>query len=653
MLKPLLLMTFFAIFSVNAQVLSGHQEFVHYSNEQKKEFIIQVMELVTELESKYETAPVPTKQRYSLLLEQFREILISNAHAADVDLGAFATDITTLLDPSLDIGNRCIYAGWPSRTIPRMDHRQGRREICQHPKYISSVKNSAESKAYAKSSSCGKKNQNTISCNPAIFGFKNKNQGSQFCVPAGPAHSENSSYACMQLALGVKKEAGADPAAERIEYLKKQFEGNPTLVNNLFGFIYKTCICDTQENNVINPIYLNNTRPHRTCLGLVNTIAETNHCVEFNTAKSSDMDLFRGIRNFTSEMATTKSGPQVDSAYKGLLGSLKTRFSSDYAQICGGGDVDSPPPTGEGDGTPLPPQQKECLGECDLEDGKLVGCVFKNGDETLEVTPPEDGSLEFTAKVNEEDYLCKITPRSLDHKTSCSLSVDGESVSYSLQHPQDITPTVKATHWTPSQDGAITEKVSFGEASEVSLRIEIEIKGQTASIECGSEKNPKEGEKPDLKLIEDGEDDDSQKFKTEVKPDDNGWSYEWSRSNPPAKSPESDEKSDIKIQGDGDEEEQTPPPAKPESDGGSQSKLDNSGKTYDAPKEKEPYSVCVRLVKGDDSTDKQCKTVNKLKGDDEEKANASTAKPSIGGPQLPKMPQPVRRGVDFSRGGIL
>src|SRR5690606_172146 len=203
-----------------------------------------------------------------------------------------------------------------------IDHRTGRREICQHPKFIKKGRQvgvGPESEAYKKSSDCGQKNQNTIACNPAIFGFKNQSQGSQFCVPAGPSHSENSSYACMQLALGVKKEAGADSPEKRIEYLKKQFEGSPALVNNLYGFIYKTCICDSQETEVINQIYLNNTRPHRTCLGLVNTIAEVNHCVDFNTVKSSEMELFKGIRSFTNDLAGQSSGSQIDRKYKDLL----------------------------------------------------------------------------------------------------------------------------------------------------------------------------------------------------------------------------------------------------------------------------------------------------------------------------------------------
>ncbi|MFA5584082.1 MAG: hypothetical protein WDA09_07695 [Bacteriovoracaceae bacterium] len=649
MFKRLLLMTMFMIFSVEARVLSGHQEFVHYSNEQKETFIIKVMELMVELENKYETAPAPEKKKYSLLLRELREMLINSAYAAETDLASFANDLTTLLDPNIEASNRCIYAGWVSRTTPVIDHRTGRREVCQHPKFLRNGRKGGtlpETQAYNKSSDCGQKNQNTIACNPAIFGFKNQQQGSQFCVPAGPAHSENSSYACMQLALGVKKEAGADAPEKRIEYLKKQFEGSPALLNNLFGFIYKTCICDTQETEVINQIYLNNTRPHRTCLGLVNTIAEVNHCVEFNTVKSSEMELFKGIRSFTNDLAGQSSGRQVDSKYKELLGSLKSHFSSDYARICGG---DLPPPIqeGGGDGTGEADNSKECIGECDLEDGKLVRCTFKSGEETLDVTPPDDTSREFKTKINEEEYLCKINERSIDHGASCSLSLDGETVSYSVSSANGVEVKVVATHWSPAQEGAVSEKATFGDANEVSLTIDIEVKGKKESIACGSV--PKKTDAPKIELIPDGEDDKTQKFKTEVTPDDNGWTYTWSRTH---STPPKDSGPGLQLQGDSNGEEGTPPAEEePESDG--KTSIDHNGKSHDAPKEEENYQVCVKLTKeGEEPSNESCQTVGKLK-DKSENDQAPAAKPNVGGPRLPQMPQPMRRGVDFSRGGVL
>src|SRR5690606_26109581 len=127
MFKCLILFTIFATFSVKAQVLSGHQEFVHYSSEQKKEFIMGVMELMVELEAKYETASVPEKKKYSLFLKQLNDLIISNAHAKESsDLNIYAKDLTRLLDPNRVSPKRCIYAGWVSKTVT-----QGNREICQ------------------------------------------------------------------------------------------------------------------------------------------------------------------------------------------------------------------------------------------------------------------------------------------------------------------------------------------------------------------------------------------------------------------------------------------------------------------------------------------------------------------------------------------
>lgn len=701
MFKSLLLLAIFSIFPVKAQVLSGHQEFVHYSSEQKEQFIIGVMELMIELENKFETASVPQKAKYSLLLKQLNEFILSSAQAREsTDLNIYAKDLTRLLDPNRISPKRCIYGGWVSKTVT-----QGKREICQHPNHISGGLRSAETIAYKQSSSCGTQNRNTISCNPAIFGFKNKSKGSQFCVPAGPAKSENSSYACMQLSLGIKTEAGADPASERIEQLKKNFEGNPELVNNLFGFIYKTCICDTQENEVINPVYLSNVRPHRTCLGLINTIAEVNHCVEFGTVKSSDMDFFKELRNFANDIAGRAQGAQVDSEYTKLLQSMKTRFSSDYGHMCGG--EQSPPPGGGGIDVEVDPDRdppagsgpgqeggdgngdnggdtnkdeaKSCSGECELTtDGKFTNCTFKSGDDSLEVTPPDDGASEFTTQVGEEKYLCKISEKAFDHQTSCQLTIQGNLVSYQLLHPESFKVAVKSTKWTPTQDAAVVESVEFADHDSISLSVEITVNGTDAgTVDCGSEKNPKSGKIPHIELIpEDSEDDSSQKFKTKVTPDDKGWIYVWSRVDAPAPK---DPAPKINIQGDSDVGGDENPDAKKESDGSGEQdpdkksnddlddkdkdkdkdkekKLDGAGKDRKVPKEKSPYQVCVKLVKESDpniESNKPCRTVDKTADDAKANAIVAPAKSKFGGPQI-NMPQlPVRQGVDFSAGGIL
>lgn len=652
MFKKLLMILLFICFSVQARVQSGHQEFVHYTEEQKKEFIIQVMELIVDLENKYETSPATDKLQYTVLIEQFKKLLISNAYAAtETDVTVFAKDLSQLINIDNPVAKRCIYAGWASVTTPVMDSKEGRKEVCQHPKFIKNGANSPETKAYSKSSSCGKQNQNTISCNPAIFGFKNQADGTQFCVPAGPAHSDNSSYACMQLALGVKKESGADPAEKRIEYLKKQFEGNPELVNGLYGLIYKTCVCESQDVEVINQSYLNRTRPHRTCLGLVNTIAEVNHCVDFSSVKSSEMELFAGIRSFTNNLAKNARGPQVDSNYRELLGSLKTRFASDYTKICGGDDSnDGNPPSQDGDSDGNG-DANECHGECEIKDGKYVNCEFKVGDQKIEITPPESISEKVaTGKVDDKDYTCSINVRGLDHKTSCKLNVSGEEISYALNHPEDIKPVVKATTWVPAQTSSgVVEKISFGDAPEVSLSLEVEINSQAVSVECGSVKNPKandQGDLPKVDLQPDGDDNNSQKFTTKTDPENpEGWSYKWSRST--TSKPDKPSTKPPVVQGDSDDEVQEPPkPEAPKTD--NYKALDNNGKTYTAPKEKDTYYVCVQLEKDGKSTDRSCKPVGPT-GESE----AASTKPAVGGPQLPQIQQPMRRGVNFSRGGVL
>ena len=700
MLKLLLLMLFF-VSSVNARVLSGHQEFVHYTEEQKKEFIIKVMEFVVELDERYEKAPVEEKKKYTLILEELRKILANNAYAATIDLNGFANDLTTIFDPNKDDQKRCIYAGWASQTITTKIGSEYR-EICQHPNFIKGGASSAETVAYKKSSDCGKKSQNTISCNPAIFGFKNKQAGSQFCVPAGPQFSENSSYACMQLSLGVKKEKGADPSEDRISYLKKQFEGNPTLVNNLYGFIYKTCICDPDNQNVINKSYLSRTRPHRTCLGLINTIAETEHCVDFSGAKSNDMTLFKELRTFTSNLMTSKSsGNRVDSNYRELLSSIPGRFTDDYDKMCGGapfppneGDKINPP----GDGGPT----KNCIGECDFVEGKFVNCKFTDGENPLEITPPEPMQEQFETELDGAKLICKINKRGPNHKTSCSLEAKNDSVSYKLTSPEGSDVKVIATKWSNSSEQN-AQSVPFGDQEKVGLTITISTQGQTAEIACGE--IPKSNDKiPHIDLIPKDETKDKTNFGTKVDGDDTGWEYQWTRTNKPKKdnkpsTPEqkvqedsklntpkdgtgtddsnndgSDDpnssknpakkengpnnkgpKDPIKTTADADDGPITPPNTPNDGNGGGPGEdLGHHGKEHTAPKEEDTYQVCVQLKKGDKTSNKACKDVGK-------KEDATTA-PVVppkgpvnnngGGPrQMPQMP--MRKGVDFSRGGIL
>ncbi|HLT23158.1 MAG TPA: hypothetical protein VKZ84_06935, partial [Bacteriovoracaceae bacterium] len=137
-------------------------------------------------------------------------------------------------------------------------------------------------------------------------------------------------------------------------------------------------------------------------------------------------------------------------------------------------------------------------------------------------------------------------------------------------------------------------------------------------------------------------------FKTEVTPDDNGWTYTWSRTHT---TPPKDSGPGLQLQGDTNGEEETPPAEEPESDG--KTSIDHNGKTHDAPKEKDNYQVCVKLTKeGEDPSNESCQTVGKIT-DKVENQTPAAARPSVGGPQLPQMPQPMRRGVDFSRGGVL
>src|SRR5690606_10934735 len=186
-------------------IVRTHEDFVHLSEYEKNQHIIKVMELVVELESKYN---FETK-KYGYSQERFEKfqraiglvsgLFINSAYANGIqrsDWNGIASTFSELLNnPQVTASNRCIFAGWISET-----YQSGGRTYCGHPSRSSRAKTGYPTPP----AGCGQSN-NQIQCNPVIFGYKSVSNHSLFCVSTSN-NAENSSLQCMKKALGIVAE---------------------------------------------------------------------------------------------------------------------------------------------------------------------------------------------------------------------------------------------------------------------------------------------------------------------------------------------------------------------------------------------------------------------------------------------------------------
>jgi len=170
-----------------------HERFVHLSQEEKNTIIIRTMEIIVELESKYDRELKSSGhsserlQKYVQMLNKLRSFLISEAAAA-VNYPKMGEDFEKLLNGQ---GKKaCIYGGWVSEFVTIDGN-----SFCKHP---SMVNNPKIREAY-KSANDNCVGPNNITCNPMIFGYKTSKDEKRFCVDTGYAtatknKSHNSFY---------------------------------------------------------------------------------------------------------------------------------------------------------------------------------------------------------------------------------------------------------------------------------------------------------------------------------------------------------------------------------------------------------------------------------------------------------------------------
>ncbi len=356
------IMTFMMCLSAGARsYVRNHEDFVHLSEYQKNQYIIKVMELVVELESKYKFEVKKygySQDRFEKYQNALRKVaslfFIESAHAqarilrragerigdginaamaapqaffpASVrhsDWNGLATRFSEILNnPAVSEGNRCIFAGWISETAIGEDGKT----YCNHP-----VRMERPARGYpnpVEGSGCSRNDTSQIQCNPLIFGYKNAVSHSLFCVSTDD-RAKNSSYHCMEKALGTVTEEGADSRGDRLAALRNNLASNPTAFNGVQEFVYRTCVCDSSHEN-FSQAYQDAIRPHRTCYGLMNMIGETISC-ENPRLPLEDHSIFQSLKNFMVNKSISESN--ADGHYSQFLNELR-KDTAEYRRIC-------------------------------------------------------------------------------------------------------------------------------------------------------------------------------------------------------------------------------------------------------------------------------------------------------------------------------
>ncbi len=254
-----------ALFSFSVQARASwnpydmdHERFMSLGEKDKDILIVRRMEIMVELESKYAREVKVSGysferfQKYVQILNKLQSLIISEAMAAETEVGPF----TKLIDKP----SHCIYGGWASQIVTVS--KSG--SVCVHP---SKAKDKDIVEAYkAVKSDCVAPDQ--ISCNPMVFGFKKSANKTPFCVDTAGNKAHNASYECMRSALKVDAK-DQDPKEVRLNAMKDAMAKNPVGFNDVQKYIFKTCACGGGNMNESYKAYI---RPHRTCYGMMNSL---------------------------------------------------------------------------------------------------------------------------------------------------------------------------------------------------------------------------------------------------------------------------------------------------------------------------------------------------------------------------------------------
>ncbi len=464
MLKPatliaLLLMTFAHV--IAAPVMT-HARFRQLSNQDKDQYIIQVMEMMVRLEDRYNKNVAAHGfdgerfRRFVEIKKLFENVFLNSAYANAPrsearDWNGLATDFHNLMSNRRGGRDNCIFAGWVSRTVV-----SGGETLCNHPDFVNGSSPTrhrngmtAEAQAYpapAANSGCGANDRTKIQCSPLIFGYKKDADGSLFCVSAAN-RAHNSSFLCMQAALG--SGANQDSKEDRLKALRQRLSENPNAFESVWKFVYQTCICEDPANRNANfsQSYANYMRPHQTCYGLMEMMAATAlDCQEpalpFPPEATS---AFTGLRNFMRGRAF-RNGEESGALYSSFLQEHRQGNAQEYASLCRNEPVTPPPAEQESFECQATCQRPAAAGAATgagaaAPAGGALTCTYAvtrvRGEtrESVDLSPAPTQVPE-----NDQVQSIRITPTQVPGGVDCRVTVTGDRTP--PPPPAEETPTI-------------------------------------------------------------------------------------------------------------------------------------------------------------------------------------------------------------------
>lgn len=613
-----------------------HEDYSHLSDNEKDQLIIKTMELVVELESKYNYEVEKygfNQQRYETFqktIVKIQSLLLPSAYAAEPQIAdlkdvanwnRFASNFTMLFNSTK--GANCIFAGWPST----MHKGRNNKTYCSHPGGPNaSQKIKDRYPTPIAGTGCNKNDTSRIQCNPALFGFKKVSDNSLFCVEAYN-DAKNSAYHCMKEALKDTDESdkSQDTKEKRLAIIRQGLTKNPDAFKALQDYVYKVCVCETTPEN-FDKSYQSRIRPHRTCYGMMDMLGEITMCTDPGLVM--DTSIFKSLRDFAKEtIYQTATETQVDKHYSDFLEKeVKKIAPEEYKRLCGtdgGINVDVNPPEGTPGGVP----GKDVVPDPGVPGGTPAG-------QTSGGEPTTD----------EKKYVCSLAkcnkPQESAEEIGCKFTITEETSG----EPITLVDTPK---YTPPKK----------EDTSVSILAKIEDKEVT--LECSPvefESAPETETTPTLSVTITKKTDFFYSIKAETK-DDKGWSFAWSFEDQGTLTidkgwaVETPEKKDPATTPTGTASD-SPPATEGPADTTPPATTSGEGKTVQSDSKEIPaqkrytvsYKVCGQLTKGDKKVPEtpSCVTVDKL----------NTVAPKGGNQQQGQPPMQIRGSSDTSAVGI-
>jgi hypothetical protein len=331
----LLLVFFFLGFTIptKAQFLS-YEDYVHLSDVKQEEFVIKIMELVTEIETKYihDTKKYGFNQdRFEKFKNKMEQISIlfglPSAYADDVFDASEWSVIQNHMLKAQSNKNLCFYAGW----ISEMYRNKEGNLRCMHPARVENFKSGYPRKTGVMASlfqECP--HQTQVHCNPLIFGYKETKSRSLFCVNTADG-AQNSSYQCMKLAL-----SGPDKN-ERLDYLRKKLKQQKAY-EAARGFIYKSCLCS--NNDHLDKDFQDSVRPRLTCYSLLEMMRNVSYegCKAPQTFQTESLNIFESIHSHMKKFEDTSDQVLLEREYKSFIKDKlsSTEMEKEVKAVCEG-----------------------------------------------------------------------------------------------------------------------------------------------------------------------------------------------------------------------------------------------------------------------------------------------------------------------------